>query len=836
MPNSIVAVAKAMAHIITVGWVCALSTLTGCSGGSSSPSQPAPPPPPSPVTLTFTLSTTDLYEEDGNHAIVEISAASPVTRVIQTSLSFTGDAELDQDFEVDSASTRIGIGSQSVQTRIHVLKDWQVEETETLTIEVSSTAESVTIDTGPIEILVHDSGVGPVTKDQFTSFAFVSADLNIGSSLVEVEANLWNVGREQLEASRLVMFVSESPYYGTSRQTNYQASVPSLNVYGFYSNTWSIPLRTLRASRTYYIQVAVVGRNNNSRLSGYSRDWLGFELDANRRVVVSCDADVPDSQEGIEDPLFVHQWSLQNSGQNAFASSGGVPDADLSMDTTLNIGEPTGDGVKIAVVDTGLEVCHPDLADNVEPTKSFNFKSSLVRSNSWFGATPNDPYQAATYGDHGTAVGGIIAAKGNNGIGLRGVAPDALIRGFNFLTEQCCMEDALGASSIDPMSDDVDIFNLSWGSAFGSASELRSSLNSLYRTMTTTLRDGKGAIYVKSAGNAFNGCFSMRHDAHQRLGCNVTNNEDVQVLPYLIVVGALNADDERATYSSTGSTIWVSAPAGQYGNSSPASITTDQIGTDRGYDQISRRGLALDSISNDNGNYISTFNGTSAAAPHTSGAVALLLEREPRLTWRDVKHVLAYNARVVQPNIQSERVTIGGVPVTLLDAWEENSAGYHYHNYFGFGAVDVDASLSMLEDYVPDSLGEFVESDWFESEISEPQDIPDEDGAGISFPVVVGPGGLNNNVETVWVQIEVSHEFPADLALILSSPSGTRSVMNHPLNNGLVNQTGFTWTLGSNAFYGEDPDGTWTLQVIDTVAGDTGSVDKLEIKVFSGDH
>lgn len=834
MPNTYV-VALATARSFAIGWVCVLSALAGCGGGSSS-SRPVAPPPPTPVTLTYSVSTTDLYEADGNQISVEISAGSAVSRVIQASLSFSGDAVLDQDFEVDSSSVRIGVGNQSIQTRIHVLKDWIVEDLENFTVEVTSSSQLVTIDTEPIEISIHDSGVGPVAKDQFTSFAFVSADLNVGSYFVEVEANLWNVGREQLEASRLIMFVTESPYFGTGRQTNYRVLVPSLATFGFYSNTWFIPLNTLRASQTYYIRVAVVGRNNNDTLYGYANDWLGFELDANRRVVVSCDAGESDSQEGVEDPLFVHQWSLQNTGQNAFASSGGVPDADLSMDSTLSIGEPTGNGVKIAVVDTGLEVCHPDLAVNVEPGKSFNFKSGFVRSNSWFGANPDDPYLATTYGDHGTAVSGIIAAVGNNGIGLRGVAPNASIRGFNFLTEQCCMEDALGASSLDPISDDVDIFNLSWGSAFGSASEVRPSINALYRSTTSTLRDGKGAIYVKSAGNAFNGCFSMRHDVHQRLGCNVTHNDDTHVLPYLIVVGALNADDEKASYSSTGSMIWVSAPAGQYGNRSPASITTDQIGSDRGYDQISRRGLALDSISNDEGNYISTFNGTSAAAPHVSGAVALLLEREPSLTWRDVKHVLASTARTVQPNIQRERVTIGGVPVTLLDAWAENSAGYGYHNYFGFGAVDVDASLRMLDDYVPDSLGEFVESDWFPSDISEPQAIPDENGAGISLPVVVGPEGLNNNVEAVWVQIEVAHDFPAELAFILSSPNGTRSVINHPLNNGLVNQTGFTWTLGSNAFYGEDPNGTWTLQVIDTVAGDTGTVDKLDLKMFSGQH
>ena len=124
-----------------------------------------------------------------------------------------------------------------------MLKDWIVEELENFTVEVTSSSQLVTIDTEAVEISIHDSGVGPVAKDQFTSFAFVSADLNVGSYFVEVEANLWNVGREQLEASRLIMFVTESPYFGTGRQTNYRVLVPSLGTFGFYSTRSGIVRR-----------------------------------------------------------------------------------------------------------------------------------------------------------------------------------------------------------------------------------------------------------------------------------------------------------------------------------------------------------------------------------------------------------------------------------------------------------------------------------------------------------------------------------------------------------------------------------------------------------------
>ena len=125
------------------------------------------------------------------------------------------------------------------------------------------------------------------------------------------------------------------------------------------------------------------------------------------------------------DPLFSQQWHLQNTGQSGLAENPGSPGADLQMAAAIAEGRD-GDGVKLAIVDTGLEICHPDLAANVEAGKSFNF---LFETSA--GALPTDPFNHEILGDHGTSVAGIAAAVANNGLGGRGVAPGVELRGFN---------------------------------------------------------------------------------------------------------------------------------------------------------------------------------------------------------------------------------------------------------------------------------------------------------------------------------------------------------------------------------------------------------------------
>ena len=85
----------------------------------------------------------------------------------------------------------------------------------------------------------------------------------------------------------------------------------------------------------------------------------------------------------------------------------------------------TGKGVIAVVVDTGLEIRHEDLEPNVIPNRSLNLNEGA--------SDKTDPTSSSITGDHGTSVAGLIAAKGWNGLGGQGVAPNASLIGMNYL-------------------------------------------------------------------------------------------------------------------------------------------------------------------------------------------------------------------------------------------------------------------------------------------------------------------------------------------------------------------------------------------------------------------
>lgn len=243
-----------------------------------------------------------------------------------------------------------------------------------------------------------------------------------------------------------------------------------------------------------------------------------------------------------------------------------------------------------------------------------------------------------------------------------------------------------------------------------------------------------------------------------------------------------------------------------------------------------------DATVNPDGDYTGRMNGTSAAAPNVSGTVAVLLSEQPGLTWRDVKHILAKTARKIDADIATVSETIGTVSRTLRQAWTENAAGYEYHNWYGFGAVDLDAAVEMAEDYTPDSLGEFRESSWFEHAVS--VDIPDNNGTGVTQMVNVSGLPDDASIEAVMLEVDISHEFPNDLGIHLVSPGGTRSVVNQVFNETLAvrNIPEIRWRLLSNAFYGEGPNGDWQIEVFDADANDTGDLEAWRLKIYRGEH
>ncbi len=249
------------------------------------------------------------------------------------------------------------------------------------------------------------------------------------------------------------------------------------------------------------------------------------------------------------DARFYRQWEFCN---NATENQGsGTADADV--DATEAWAKETGESwVKIGVVDYGIQVDHPDFAGRVT------------------GDLTRDP--------HGTAVAGIAAAQGNNGIGVAGMVWNALIINEDF--DPATIPDVVAAFR-SAVSLGAHVINNSWKltQAEGYPITLRRAFANAYRL---------GRTAVASMGNG--GGYSLQYPAGYRQG--------------VITVGATLNTDERAPYSSWGDWIDVTAPGGN----DPLIVREDAIYTTT----ISPT-------------YYDYFNGTSAAAPVVSGLAALLI-------------------------------------------------------------------------------------------------------------------------------------------------------------------------------------------------------------------
>ena len=520
------------------------------------------------------------------------------------------------------------------------------------------------------------------------------------------------------------------------------------------------------------------------------------------------------------DPLYQYQWHLNNSGQSNFAYTSGSLGADVNASGAIAAGY-TGEGVVVAVVDSGLEIAHEDLADNVV-AGSYDFVGG-----------DTDPTPPGSGGDHGTAVAGIVAARGWNDIGPRGVAPKSSLKGYNWLESQSTTN-WVSTFGGETYSQDVDIFNNSWG--FAPQSMVQPLYDREQTTFNSTLpamRDGKGAIFVKSAGNDFNSdsngvCGTANGDGG--LSCRDANQDSTHNNPNVIVVGALNADGSRSSYSTVGSALWVSAPGGEYGSDgvdgSPAIMTTDVQGCSKGYVGGGGDGAnEFDSKTNPHPenpecNYLSTMNGTSSAAPNVSGVIALMLEANPALTLRDVKHILAET---------SEQVDAAIAPVSVDDIayhqWVTNDAGYTYHNYYGFGGVDATKAVDAALDHTPDSLGAQQSSGWISTGL-----IDTNIGFGVTVDqeISVPTAGV---VEYILVRLVLTHDDPSEVGLRLTSPSGTTTTIWQPYAVADLPLNEDTAHLSATAFYGESMAGQWTLSVYDHESGNDMILHSFDMKI-----
>ncbi|MDJ0594660.1 MAG: S8 family serine peptidase [Pleurocapsa sp. MO_226.B13] len=466
------------------------------------------------------------------------------------------------------------------------------------------------------------------------------------------------------------------------------------------------------------------------------------------------------------DPLFSQQWYLNNTGQ-----SGGTPGADINVLPAWEIA--TGNGVTIGIVDGAVDVDHPDLEAQHSPVGDYDYSDDISLNSFDFdfdaSSILNSDDREFPFDEpsdlHGTPVAGIAVAS-NNEVGITGVAYDASFTGLRIQLDEHILFPDLDAQIASALSDTsffIDIYNNSWRIPvplvpFEKATQaLETGINEDRRRL--------GKIFVFAAGN------------NAQEGGNV-NYYPLTNSRYTITVGALDHNGVRSYYSNPGASLLIST----YANGDDEGILTTDVQGDNGLDPSE----------------YAEFDGTSAATPIVSGVIALMLEANPDLTWRDVQHILVETAVQNDPN--------------NLD-WTENGAGYLVNHNYGFGSVNAAAAVTRSQDWQTVEPETSVSSEV----ININANVPDNNPNGITSTINIEEDLKIESIEIV-TDADLVQE---DLEVILTSPDGTRSILSSPnsLNSNQdslnSNQEG-TWTFTSLRHWGESSAGEWTLSVIDS--------------------
>ncbi len=503
---------------------------------------------------------------------------------------------------------------------------------------------------------------------------------------------------------------------------------------GSLPNTYLLGVRRERAAR---LNLSQPESWLSERVSGDPQvEWSEFQ-EADLRAV---------RHPARDETFFDRQWYLENRGQQ-----GGLPGVDARALAAWEQGY-TGQGVHVAVVDTGTQYNHPDLIAN--------FAGGL---DTW-GMGSGLPLEDNE--NHGTAVTGIISAS-LNGVGTVGVAHNARFHPIRLLRgERESVGDFREAEALGYRLQEVAVSNNSWGPSSDEGVRLAPMRNLARQTVRQGVeegRQGKGIVYVWAAGNGAEDGERSSYDGYASSR-------------YTIAVGAIGQDGRATGFTEPGSNVLISAPSYSAGH---GITTTDRTGSD-GYSSR---------------DYVRHFSGTSAATPIVSGVVALMLEANPDLTWRDVQHVLARTAvRTDHDNPE----------------WFSNGAGFYLQDQYGFGRVDALGAVRLAKMWP--GVGNDGSSRWASGNIQ--RAIPA--GGSLTHSIEVS---TSRRAESVDIFIDMTHNGWRHLEIAVTSPSGTRSILAAPFEEQAHNFR--EWTFNSVQFWGEQQAGEWTLEIIDRTGSST---------------
>ncbi|KAF2359038.1 Peptidase S8/S53 domain [Trinorchestia longiramus] len=407
----------------------------------------------------------------------------------------------------------------------------------------------------------------------------------------------------------------------------------------------------------------------------------------------------------------------------------------------------TGKGVVATILDDGLEKGHPDLIRNYDPEASFDVNNH-----------DNDPaprYDLSDSNRHGTRCAGEVAADANNSICAVGVAYQASIGGVRMLDGD--VTDAVEARSLALNPQHIDIYSASWGpdddgKTVDGPGELatRAFVEGIHHG-----RRGLGSIFIWASGNGGR--------AQDNCNCDGYTNA--------IWTLSISSATER------GNVPWYSEAC------SSTLATTYSSGS------TSERKIITTDLHHE---CTTSHTGTSASAPIAAGIVALALEVNRNLTWRDMQHIVVRSAR--PENLEAPD-------------WQTNGVGRKVSHRFGYGMMDAFAMVQLARNWA-------TVAPQRSCEVRAPHDdklIPQKSVVSLTLTVSECPGV--EELEHVQAMVSLSADRRGDLEIYLVSPAGTRSTLlaQRPHDN---SRAGFrSWPFMSVHMWGEKPLGIWKLEV-----------------------
>jgi subtilisin family serine protease/subtilisin-like proprotein convertase family protein len=603
------------------------------------------------------------------------------------------------------------------------------------------------------------------------------------------------------------------------------------------------------------------------------------------------------------DPSFNQLWGLHNTGQ-----SGGTPDADIDAPEAWDI--QTGDpNLVIGVIDTGVDYNHQDLVGNIWTNPGEIANDGIDNDGNgyiddirgWdFAYNDNNP---SDVDGHGTHVSGTIAGKGNNGVGVTGVAWNAKIMPLKFLNDQGSGSTSNAILAINyATANGVKLTNNSWGGG-GFSQALYDAINAAGQA---------GALFIAAAGNdAKNTDTSPSYPASYNLAniISVASTTRTDALSSFSNYGLTSVD-----LGAPGSDIYSLAPGGGY----------------------------------------ATLSGTSMASPHVAGAAALLWSQNPTWTAQQVKDALMNTgdsiAALAGKTVSGKRLNINNaltatelpsvtVSVSPSSVQEDGTTNLVYtftrtnlnlsspltvnfgasgianaapvgtdpadYNVltnssvtfdpttklgtvtFAAGATTATVEVDPIADTIAEITSETVAlavnsgtgyiggspgtatgtiiSEETLPIFSNPNPITiPSSGSSTPYPSTINVSGLSGNINSLKVTLtNLSHTFPDDIDVLLVGPTGAKALLmsdvggssdvnnvtltfdptatsflpdSGPITSGSYKATDFAtgdvfnspapggpYGTDFSVFNGINPNGTWSLYVMDDAGGDAGS-------------